>query len=454
LQPGGALDFQSLDAAVNRLKFVAAGGFRISAPTGVGKSTRIVNRIQNLLGVPVVVIVPRREVALSVAAYMQSLYPNSGITSCTEGGDYKVGSRIVYATVQSYFATTSLQSPNNLIFFDECHISEPHYMTFHNFLCIEQRRVIYCTATPPRNIDHIEEVGISAVASFTISEAEHEFDSLGEYVKFATDFMNGRSSYEKAIIFVPSLKLAASAQSQLRQGSCIVSSKHRGHDDNASVFICTSVVDAGVTIPDVSFVFSPNVDTGVTNTGAIRSPTKAYLFELDNLTRKQRRGRTGRTTDGVFIYCKINGVEISERSYTFWDYVDTLTPSVKFSLPYFPKDILATAPKKYDEIIPLFDRIELVLPTLPSIMARLSPALARGSIDSNFVKNYIDQRYNKVNTMFGRNDNGEFTKYPLNPINLGDDETPFDFFGDGASQGENSGTDAGPSGTNTGEPPV
>ena len=419
MQPSGAIDFQSLDAKLSLLRSGYISSFRFSAPTGTGKSTRMVNRIQNAMNRPVVVIVPRRQVALGLASYMQTLYPHSGITASCEGGDYEPGSRIIYTTAQSFFMHPEFQLPDTVIFFDECHINEPHYNVVHSWAKQSNNRIIYCTATPPDHIEGIEEVVVPAVSSFNISSATHTFNDIGDYLHFAADFINSRSTWERSIVFVPTLKNAYSLQDLLQSSSAIVSSKDDGASQDVTTYICTSTADAGLTIPDVVFVFSPDYDVTVTNTGARVDPRKPYFYRIDNLTKLQRRGRTGRTSDGTFVWCHITSVECSTRSYSFWDYIDSMNAGVQSAYAFFPDSIKAQAPNKFEIMLPLFTKIELVIPAFPKIVQRLS------SMNPMLMKRYIQSRYNGSKDAFGIS-----TLSGMEPAPTDGDNTPFDQFGE------------------------
>lgn len=430
IQPSGSIDFQSLDARLNLMKFDLSSRFRFSAPTGTGKSTRMVQRIQVALSKPVVVIVPRREVALSLAHYMDTLYPHSGVVSSTEGGTYVPGSRIIYTTVQSFFLRDELQHPENIIFFDECHVYEPHYLVMHNWLKQNQIRTIYCTATPPPSISEVDDVVVPAVSSFNVAQAEHEFDSIKDYLTFVSDFINGRSTWERSIVFVPTLKNAYVLQDMLRSSSAIVSSKDRGNTQDVSTYVCTSVADVGLTIPDVVFVFSPNFDVTVTNNGSKHNPKKPYFYPITELTKVQRKGRTGRTSDGTFVFCTIKDIPTAKVSYTVWDYVESLGLAAGKSFPFFPKDVKTSGPVILGDVVTALDRVDLVMPSLPLIVEKLRRITTgkTGAQLTAMIQKYVDERYNNLKTAYG-----DARRGPLEPLPTDPDITPFDTFNEYAA---------------------
>jgi len=135
---------------------------------------------------------------------------------------------------------------------------------------------------------------------------------------------------------VPSIKIMDSIASKCLNKVCRISSQHKIIDQSASVFISTSVSDAGLTIPDVSFVLSPDVDVTVLQT---EDTPKAVYFKLPSTTISQRAGRTGRTSDGAFLLYQISDVETSSLSYSLPDYLMALSPATTVAAPYFPDNM-------------------------------------------------------------------------------------------------------------------
>lgn len=344
-QPAGAIDYQSLDEQIRHLGVNANASFVLSAPTGVGKSTRMVNRIQEMLAVPITVIVPRHAVVLNVGKYMQSLYPNSGIGMACEGQTFQPNDRIVYCTAQSFFMNPLLRAPNRLFILDEAHITEPHYQVLHTYFDNPLLKRIFVTATPLDSFN-LPLIHIPAVNSFSVIEKDIAGHTLEKYLKAAAGFANDRLSNEKILIFVPTLNHMDRLIANIRHKVCRVSSKHRILDPSATVFVSTSVTDAGVTIPDVNFVLSPDIDIAVSESTveAETAQIVSYFFKLSEQTLRQRRGRTGRTCDGVFLKFNIIDLPLSNKYYTFADFISNLSPASAEASRYFPQSILDTVP--------------------------------------------------------------------------------------------------------------
>jgi len=352
-QPSGSIDFQPLDEQIRHLRNRPDASFVLDAPTGVGKSTRMVNRMQEVSGCRVVVIVPRHLVCVSVAKYMQEMYPNSGISAQTEGHTSLASDRITYCTGQSFFLNAHLRDPNNIIILDEAHIEEPMYEVLRKYLDNPTIRRIYMTATPPTGLG-VPTLTLPAISSFNVASKVVKDHTMERYLKAAAGFANDRTSLEKILIFVPSMKNMDLLAGMVMHKVCRLSSQHKIIDPTATVYITTNVADAGLTIPDVSFVLSPDIDVTVTSPyypGAGEASGKPqslhYFFKLSDSTIKQRRGRTGRTSNGTFILFNITDLETSERSFSLLDYISAVAPATSQCAPFFPQSVTIGAPQDW-----------------------------------------------------------------------------------------------------------
>jgi hypothetical protein len=344
VSPAGSIDFQPLIEALRRLQVNPLLKFLLAAGTGTGKSTRMVDLISQVTSSPVVVIVPRHLVAVSVGTYMQGLYPNSGIYIGTEGHTVPGDFRIVYCTAQWFMLHPHVRSPSNVFVLDEAHINEPHYHVMVNFLKQATLRSIFMTATPTDILSDIPLLRVPAVNSHSVFISEASVLGLSDYCKSAIDFANDRTSFERTLIFVPSLKLMDIVSAQVRHKVCRLSSRHKIVDETCSVFVSTSVLDAGITIPDVSFVISPDVDVTVLHTGDVPQP---LYYKLSDQVLQQRKGRTGRTSSGSFLLFRIQDVEVGTLHFTLPDYLTAMVPAVQVSTPYFPTTVV----KDLDEVV-------------------------------------------------------------------------------------------------------
>jgi len=360
VSPAGAVDTQPLVNAMVRLSHSPKHSFCLSAPTGVGKSTRLIDLLQRVTHNRVVVIVPRSQLAISVGTYMQSLFPASRIYISTEGYTVEPDYRIVYATGQSFLANASLRHPDNIFVLDEAHVYEPIYIVLRQyFKAHPDLRHVFSTATPLTTEYHPEMVEVPAQNRFSITRLEQTLDNMASYYKEVASFTNSRSVFEKVLIFAPSKK-DLHIISTLINRDCSLISSGVAPDLSRSVFISTSVSDAGITLPDVSFVLSPDVDvtvsTTMTDRGVVARPS---MFKLSSQTITQRAGRTGRTVDGLFLLFHITQVEFSDLAYTRYDFIENCKPAIAAALPYMPKNIKETFTSEEQALLPLLDNFSL-----------------------------------------------------------------------------------------------
>jgi len=374
ITPAGAIDYQPLDAQIRELIRSPDRSFILAAPTGTGKSTRMMARLRMLLprNLRVVVVEPRHLVTVSVGQYMQKVYPNTGIGISTEGFTLDGTEGLVYATAQSFIASAKLRSDRNVVVvMDEAHVDEPHYIVLRKMLMADkQRRKIFVTATPTDDLldSGLDSMAVPAVSQNTVHESEVLVVDPGGYERAVLRFVNDRLPVEKILVFVPTKKMAFRLSGKTINKVCVLSSDNPVVDDTASVFYSTSVADAGLTIPDVSFVFSMDYDVTVTypdfsaaelvNSAqykdalfpdrAPHSPleevSRAYNYRLPEQTRLQRRGRTGRTLDGFFYYYRVQDVKVEPLVYSLSDFANGCRPAARFCTPYFPGAAIAKNP--------------------------------------------------------------------------------------------------------------
>jgi hypothetical protein len=337
LSPSGSIDMQPLYACLDNLR--DGQTWVIDAPTGVGKSTRMVDRIQSHLRTTVVVIQPRHLLVTSVVSYMQSIFPNSGISGATEGLTPTRGDRIIYATPQSFLMSSWLRDPSFLVILDEAHVNEPAYDVIHRYLQVSPHRKLYMTATP-RDTWGFDILTIPSVSAFKKEIFNVSVDDISGYVRKVVRVTNERFKGERTLIFVHTVELALSLASQIKARTCILSSKHKTVDETAEVYISTSVSDAGLTIPDVSYVHTMDVGVHVSLESVFKAP-KVTRYRLSQSTLTQRAGRTGRTSNGiVFIYhLPVDfGAEPDVPPHSAMDYVNavpTVITQVVHLLPTF-----------------------------------------------------------------------------------------------------------------------
>jgi hypothetical protein len=279
---------------------------------------------------------------------------------------------IVYTTVQSFMASNNLRLPGSVFVCDEAHIDEPAYNTVIGWLKRSNQRVIYMSATPPQSLD-LDVIHIPAISQFTMTTVTNVVRSPKNYRDQVTKFLKGRLGYERTLVFVPTLKMAHKIRDRLVPGqSTIISSAHKDFDRSASVFISTNVSDAGLTLPDVSHVFSMDYDIRVTldmvdhtgdsdyesrvDSGKDKS-IRVYSTRLSEAQLLQRRGRTGRTCDGVFHLYKVMDRIVEPVSFQPFDYVAAFPVALSYAFHFFPQEIRDSMDEDMIAAFPLFEAV-------------------------------------------------------------------------------------------------
>lgn len=368
ITPSGAIDYQPLDEQVRHLALSSAGSFVLEAPTGTGKSTRMMARIRSRLpsSLKMVVIQPRHLVTKGVGEYMKKLYPATGIGISTEGYELSGNESLIYSTVQSFLLNKTLRVDRNIVLvIDEAHLNEVHYHVIRRLaVTTPTLRKIFVTATPTPDLlaAGFLHIAVPAVSQNKVHEVEHEILNFKAYKRFATLYANDRLPVEKTLIFCPSILASHEIASGIVHPTCVLNSANPNVDESASVFIATSVADAGLTIPDVSSVLSMDYDVQVTTpdfNGLEGARVDAdgvhqyardgwqprpYYFRLPEVTKTQRKGRTGRTLDGVFHYFRVMDVKVEPVTFSLSDYANGLKPASSFAVRWFPQTEIKANP--------------------------------------------------------------------------------------------------------------
>jgi hypothetical protein len=379
ISPLGSVDLQPLTAGIRRVTPELA--LVLSAPTGVGKSTRLVVQMHKEFSARTVVILPRRLLVLSITEFMRKSYPGLIFGAGTEGGFVPSDWDILYCTAQ-YAAVADLPT-NALYVVDEAHVNEPFHLTISKHLIRNRRHVVFVTATPPPWLDTINAVRLTLPCTprFTVERIHKPVNTYRDYLRSATEFVRDAYSGTKILVYVKYVQEAKDFRDSCGRPACIITSAHTDIDPRAEVFISTSVSDAGLTIPDVRFVltsdqdFTLTSDVGSDDAGREIIRTKGLHYKLSKSTITQRCGRTGRTNDGIAI---IFGILASAPNLflTAQDYI--------ISLGLLCKEF-------YDDL-PIFVRTELptltymhTKPTLwlPELAPNIEPDMQETATDSN-----------------------------------------------------------------------
>lgn len=354
--PNGNIDFEQIEDLCNTLRFIGSKNI-ISAPTGVGKSTRLIKKIADLNRLrKIYVIEPRHILVVGLQGYMSSIDTSRGYGGATVGMTPSPFDQVIYCTYQS-FVMSKFGNPEDIIIIDEAHVDDPVYQFGVEEILKRSCTVILTTATPDPiwqvTYPEMKKIDLLVESTFRVVEDSIMIDDISEYMDEVERFVRCFSTNDKAIVFVPTIKIGEKIAERIACKSTLISSKHTEFDKNADVFITTRVTDAGVTLPDVNFVLSMDIEFGVSTPNRVEFNVESnqYYYRLDELTLKQRKGRTGRTCDGTFIKYRVIG-DYNKRQATDMDLLQGLSQLLDFRIV---RDNLSESAKvlfeQYDDMI-------------------------------------------------------------------------------------------------------
>jgi hypothetical protein len=307
VQPAGRINFDPIRLAVLQH---TSGDLGIMAPTGVGKSTRLIVKIREWTNRKIIVVEPRHVLTTSLYSYCSRVFKPTVYGAATSGGYVPKDVEIIYGTVQSLLLRTDLHDKRYLWIIDEAHIREPHYQLIKRFLRQKEIPTIWMTATPGSYRDEFTWLEMPALSNWKVFPREFSVPRFDDYLKAIVDTVEGTRTAEKYLVFLPTIKLAEKLQNMLSVRVCLLNSHVSEVDPLADVIITTKVADAGLTLPDVTVVFSTDLEVDVhtlkDENQSYRSTYKETSFyKLDDLTLMQRKGRTGRTNHGTFFLYRL-----------------------------------------------------------------------------------------------------------------------------------------------------
>jgi len=281
----------------------------VEAPTGTGKSTTFVNYVWRYFGhryQRVFVVVPRQLLVLTLTPYLQSSF---GLPAhpVTDGHPVQDNYRLIVTTPQEVLLHEVWQQGGNLFLVDECHVQEASVIAVLHMLKTRKVRHIMMSATP--TIDNMTNCSVHVplqIASTWTVEVDHNPNNVilepvptetiywHMYRQRILDLIKTRT-LSRFLVFVANRSHAYELSSRSPRRCCVLTATDKALDPTADVFIATSVADVGLTIPDVDWVVSSDLTR-------VKDPvTDALLWvRTDPLLLKQRKGRTGRTSNGVF----------------------------------------------------------------------------------------------------------------------------------------------------------
>lgn len=281
----------------------------IQAPTGSGKSTTLFVNITLEIGANfnhVILVEPRAILVGPLSKYLNDSF-NVGVRPISHDHPFEPSESGNYVCTATQVFLQGFLDPNNLIIVDECHIDESIYKFLLSSILNFKVPCIMLTATPtPYNLSicskrvsipmarvygvtHLPPISLGVLPSYKAFKIH--------YAKLVTNFVHSTPPSASVLIFVLDIAHAESIASQIRRRVCVLTSKSMTIDYLASIYVCTSVADAGITIPNVDFVLSTNIIRQV-----VPKPGTSVnqIVHMNESTSIQRAGRTGRTNNGFY----------------------------------------------------------------------------------------------------------------------------------------------------------
>jgi len=351
VQPSAGIDFESVELMVSKPGFFGSNVI-IEAPTGVGKSTRMIARLAAITaGRRIIVVEPRHILVTGLTDYMNKIDPTTGYGAATTGRTPSVNDRVIYCTYQS-MVMCNFGRDSDIVVVDEAHIKDPVYKFAVEDLLSRKCTTLLVTATPNPEWVHTSTqfVRVEVAPLWRVKEHVLNVGSIAAYRNQVIQMCRSIGPSDKALVFMPTTRQCSDLLKELPGHGCIISSKHPNVDDTAQFFVSTRVSDAGLTLPDVSFVFSMDIEWGVSSDVVefdILSPvSKTGHYRIDELTVKQRKGRTGRTCDGTFFLFQVAG-DHSPRQTTDKDLLDDLVQLLE--KPYIESRLPTSAAELWDK---------------------------------------------------------------------------------------------------------
>jgi hypothetical protein len=335
----------------------------VEAPTGTGKSTTFVNyvwRYHRFKFKRVIVVVPRQLLVLTLTPYLRSAFSLPAV-EVTEGFAFDANHQLIVTTPNEVLLHNDWLTEGNLFLLDEAHVLEPVSRAVQRVLASVNACRVMMTATP--SIINKEECSVHV--PLTIASTWEVEDRPGPVITMTPDStfrdyfesyrteilgMTRRHLLSRFLIFVVDNAHAEDIASRIGRRTCILSSKNKSIDTEADIFIATAVADVGLTIPDVNWVITSNLTRKQI---LVNGKAVVKLTTLDGASLRQRRGRTGRTSNGLFTvvrYINAPFVDIEAA----WTDVAVGLEALKAGAPpgviarFFPSTISALWSSNYD----------------------------------------------------------------------------------------------------------
>jgi hypothetical protein len=286
----------------------------VTAPTGTGKSTDMINALKELSEgkhQKVVVVVPRSLLVIGLVGYMRDRF-GPDFSGATTGIVLDETARVWYITPQELFINRRrFMNGRYLYIIDEAHLDEPFMNVAKLFVKRHKAKMIYATATPTKQmIDEVDySLALKVHANWGIVETHTGFNGTmdKDYVNHVLELTHqNRSMFNVFLIFCPKISMVERLVNTLPGRACPIMRGVANVPKNMQYYVCTDIADVGITIPDVNIVISPTV-----RPCRDHPKTKQWTRCSHELLR-QRRGRTGRTNHGKIIYTTPSECDIKD----------------------------------------------------------------------------------------------------------------------------------------------
>jgi hypothetical protein len=294
----------------HHLKSLVANGGQLllEASTGSGKSTSFVNYCRLTLGhnyEKIIVVVPRSSIVKTIPQYVANAF-GMDASGCTAGLQLDQRAKVWYVTANEFLLHSSWKKASNLILIDECHIMEPAYQLLKKELAMEEGlSLIYMSATPlPEQREAFTTVPLKnarvwqiVTSSTVVSGVKNSSGYLTSYGAEVVQYINSLPLSARVICFIPTVRFGLSIADSINREAIVVSANSSLSEiKNSRVYLCTSVADVGLTLPDVDTVLTS--DVGFTVSSDLQG-SRPVFFKMSSDALLQRAGRTGRTNHGV-----------------------------------------------------------------------------------------------------------------------------------------------------------
>jgi late competence protein required for DNA uptake (superfamily II DNA/RNA helicase) len=401
----------------------------VEAPTGTGKSTTFINYLYRYYGhryTRVVVVVPRTLLVTTLAPYLAKAF-SLPVCPVTTGHAFDPGKRLILTTPQEVLLHERWLTEGNLFVVDEAHVDEAPVRAVIHILKTMLVPTIYTTATPTGWLKENAgvHVPLQLAMTWTITEDFRPKVSMPEasyhqwWGRYRSDVLGlvRSRNLSKFLIFVVDQKHALDLAQSIGKRVCVLTSRDREIDEKADVFIASAVADVGLTLPNVDWVITSNV-TRCQLPG--HNDEVVALVSLPFETVRQRRGRTGRTNNGIFTYFQYTDMPFLKRLEEFDHHTTGVAlllsgTDPKIIAKFYPQVVAGLFQEAYTrELDPKIDKFTEALSNFYSVADQLHQRTFKKELDCEAMHNYWTVQGNTIpTTRKGKNEAGKDIGQPL-----------------------------------------